>query len=1271
MEDNKLLSSLSLNKPASCLASCPSSHCIAVGTLSGHVFFLDLSNVDNPRIIQRLHIHQTPVQQLVYDEEGRYLFTGADDGHVFVVDARPSSSFKILGQTPIEGLVVAISTNTSEKHGPVKVLVTSNTTPDVTQGANKCCQFDLPNDLPQDIDNFLASAKCDFKEDSIQKMNLNFSVPCIGAALTTGNVFYTIAYDTKQLHKLVLPEEAPKKANNKASYLQPQGEFPGHDLPGGSLILSHHQKWLASCSPDGHVLVRGVGALDRPIVVQAHSFCTGGVKQVCLSTDAQSVLTCGAQDGILSCYTWNYSSTGRSKATSAIEAARSHNAMLHAIRKREDEVLSAMPDWNETMSTPMSRSVSDIQGPKKTGIELAIEKDEIYVTPTPTLASDPTWMDVKEMEALREEDNQYSELKSALRSDIRELRRTIQSMMKDNETLPDIEQLGHDEFNLDSEEQQRLQEEGEAKVQEMRTNMEFEDLAKTYLREVIKNECWDSMLVKGRSIKAFHMNLEVGNYPMRDRTKKEKEELTFVTKMRQIEMAEMAARKEIIEVQPKGNNAKPSDAEDADDESEEGDGTEQPSTIGSLGAQYGGANDLFYSQFELHTRQQKRNQIILLQDAIYRIKMAFNKDFDEVYRAKEQEITRISDRNQRILKIMEDLISTEEVWKPQMDTDEKPEKLLTVEDSEVKVEKFITPEQRKKMEEEAAEEAERKLREKGDNARERALDMMMGGVLEIKKEDELKKDIPIPTFMAKAQEEWSEDEQKAHKEYERKVKELNEEREKYRKTLEAELKKIQTIIADTTSNFDDRLTDLFHRKIKTEMVIYQEELKILRLNRELLIEEELDAQEEELNRRLETKKALKAETVQAVMKAKRMVDSYRDTYDIRVAEDKVLEKNFRKEFPDVHAVLVDQLFKLYRRRPRGQRRDHKGSISETPGGPSNPYGERPLSARQSNTTVVLMKGLDELDHESHCPEGIEPHIWTRLCNLRRTKVLSEQEVKVQALTLADMNAFLQHRQEEDDKLKSEIEETNEALNRLRDERFQFNCNLDVQFLLKQGQVEVDSGPFIHDFSDSILIHRGVVEDLNGSIRQLGEQKIAAMTESKDFRKGIHILEWEHKKMVMQIEDLLNKARTIQMLKVSRDLQTFLHSEDHEARRQQEISTLESTLENQRSHHEKAVEERKKTLRGLRHTIWSKEKNNAGLDDDLEEMNVSVAERKHINEVNAAMRNVGGSAQRMKDIVQRRKLVDLAKAQAQEVAVLRAEVERLRMRTFPALVQVER
>ena len=45
-------------------------------------------------------------------------------------------------------------------------------------------------------------------------------------------------------------------------------------------------------------------------------------------------------------------------------------------------------------------------------------------------------------------------------------------------------------------------------------------------------------------------------------------------------------------------------------------------------------------------------------------------------------------------------------------------------------------------------------------------------------------------------------------------------------------------------------------------------------------------------------------------------------------------------------------------------------------------------------------------------------------------------------------------------------------------------------------------------------------------------------------------------------------------------------------------------------------------------------------------------------------------ERMKEIVSRSRLVEVAKSQAQEIAILRAEVERLRMKTFPALVQVE-
>ena len=57
--------------------------------------------------------------------------------------------------------------------------------------------------------------------------------------------------------------------------------------------------------------------------------------------------------------------------------------------------------------------------------------------------------------------------------------------------------------------------------------------------------------------------------------------------------------------------------------------------------------------------------------------------------------------------------------------------------------------------------------------------------------------------------------------------------------------------------------------------------------------------------------------------------------------------------------------------------------------------------------------------------------------------------------------------------------------RLKEDRMRFLCNLEVQLLMKQGQVEIDSGPFIPEYNDSILIHRSTVEELNGKIRVCG------------------------------------------------------------------------------------------------------------------------------------------------------------------------------------------
>ena len=63
---------------------------------------------------------------------------------------------------------------------------------------------------------------------------------------------------------------------------------------------------------------------------------------------------------------------------------------------------------------------------------------------------------------------------------------------------------------------------------------------------MIKKECWDAMVVKGRSVNAFHLPLSVSNYPMKERTKGELEQIEYVISQRKIEQAEAEASKDVI-----------------------------------------------------------------------------------------------------------------------------------------------------------------------------------------------------------------------------------------------------------------------------------------------------------------------------------------------------------------------------------------------------------------------------------------------------------------------------------------------------------------------------------------------------------------------------------------------------------------------------------------------------------------------------------------------------------------------------------------------------
>lgn len=72
-----------------------------------------------------------------------------------------------------------------------------------------------------------------------------------------------------------------------------------------------------------------------------------------------------------------------------------------------------------------------------------------------------------------------------------------------------------------------------------------------------------------------------------------------------------------------------------------------------------------------------------IQDLIYHIKTAFNTEFEALHKQKVQELNRVRDRSRHIRELMLKLDMKEKLWESSLTIREWPERLLTVDDSEV------------------------------------------------------------------------------------------------------------------------------------------------------------------------------------------------------------------------------------------------------------------------------------------------------------------------------------------------------------------------------------------------------------------------------------------------------------------------------------------------------------------------------------------------------------------------------------------------------------
>ncbi|KAJ3016739.1 UNVERIFIED_CONTAM: Cilia- and flagella-associated protein 43, partial [Siphonaria sp. JEL0065] len=702
--DTKRISNrFSVSGDITAIAAHPLSSVLAVGTKCGvlRIFDVAFASSDQPRLLMREKVSTVAIKQLIFDPTGRYLISFGKEECAVLVDIMKKCT--ILGfihtRYPITSAVWDIeeSEDNESENG-----IATNLFLYVLNhhGANtsNILKYNVPLDkeVPEgmivgfQLDKFVKMAA----KYRIDEVITDFVV--VSSGVSSSRSFYAVS-DDKKLKNFGRPSGSYEDASDYINLGTPILEFADHEKKYSKLILSLSTEWLFSYSPDGTITARNFLEPEKSTKVFGHDSAIGGVQQLAISRDVHKLYSIG-YDGIVRLFEWkSHMAVHRRALIEAAEAAEiAFGSKLEAIKNvvvslNQTPTRNADPEDSASEKYYFDKIATAQSGAKATA---ATEKDGTQ-----------TGFDDK----------------------IKVIRERLTKAMQRNETLPELEKIPKSDFILDFAERDRLMAEADARVKQVRKEIELENLKKRVIRNRIKAECWDSMEVIGASIKSFRPDptttriAEVTNFPIKKKSPQEIQRIEKVKILRKIQLHVEAAEK-------KDNTAISAIAAvQADDVVLDSATTEAPPPIAEV-VTYNDFKSLLYNDFELTTNQRKRTQIILLGEAINEIKATiteFNSKFKDFCKFKKDEILKIEDKNERILNITSELQIQEAIFKPVLDDDEVPERIIEVHDDEVKAEKFIGPEELKRIEARKREEEERRRAAQEDNYRERGLMIMM------------------------------------------------------------------------------------------------------------------------------------------------------------------------------------------------------------------------------------------------------------------------------------------------------------------------------------------------------------------------------------------------------------------------------------------------------------------------------------------------------------------------------------------------------------------
>nr|XP_024380049.1 cilia- and flagella-associated protein 43-like isoform X1 [Physcomitrium patens] len=620
------------------------------------------------------------------------------------------------------------------------------------------------------------------------------------------------------------------------------------------------------------------------------------------------------------------------------------------------------------------------------------------------------------------------------------------------------------------------------------------------------------------------------------------------------------------------------DAEEDDDDQEIEIGENSPASM------------FLYSPFQLQTSKRKRIQRLLLHMQLREIRSAFNKQLAQARSNKVSLISRVSEMKTRILDLHK-MLSQPGVypWPDLNEVVDSMPNIFTVADDEVLVEKHLNKAERQRALQLAHFEEQQARLLAGNDACERALMDMMGGILEKKLEVVgAEEQIKLPAWMEGNPKKFTKEQHLEIKAFDAMLKAIADEKDKKIRAQEAEQKALRAEVDNICFNFDAQMEDLFQQRLSVEAQCIAIEETIARLSASIEKDEFVDERTEaNMNKNMERLKTFKAQSVASLAEFKKEVESFEAKYQAATKEDLLQDKNFRKDFADT-GDAINILHKKFKDRPKAKgsgvstaARSAKKAMTKQTTSTSSRSPSRNPSRRQSNAQVLKAPPQPPpleapADPFNDRPPEITVPQWERLLATRKRKMQQEAEVARLTSIMKSMAGFLVHLTQVDDSNSKEIEVCLRTMADFREEREIGRKNLEFIIKMKSGFVEAILDPLQGDYADVVLLPCSLIEDFNKVVLYEANTKMEMLKQTIIFKAKNHVVEWEISKNCLRQQHIIEKIRALQLLRVTKATQQVIRTGEDPVAASEGLA-LEKRFEHNKKMHSHRVRERDSAL----------------------------------------------------------------------------------------------